>query len=197
MKDGRATAVDGRRKRADAERSIAAILDAATDCFGANPSASMTEIARAAGVGRVTLYAHFPSREELLDAAVQRSVASASEVVDAIPLGDMPANEALDAMVRSSWQVVNRNRGLFSVVSREMPAETLRRHHDPLHDRLAMLIERGQIDGVFRRDLPVSWLIATAYNLMHGAAEEVQAGRLGAGEAGDVLVATIGSALRP
>ena len=53
-------------KRADAQRNIAAILAAAGDCLGRDPGASTSEIAKAAGVGRVTLYGHFPSRAELV-----------------------------------------------------------------------------------------------------------------------------------
>ena len=51
-----------RRRRSDAERSIAAIVGAAVEAFGRRSDVSMSEIATAAGVGRVTLYAHFPSR---------------------------------------------------------------------------------------------------------------------------------------
>ena len=66
------------RRRADAERNIEAILDAALARLGRDPSASMTEIAKAAGVGRVTLYGHFPSREALVDTLFDRSLADAS-----------------------------------------------------------------------------------------------------------------------
>ena len=45
--------------RADAERSIAAILDAAVQVLAARPDAGMGEIAKAAGVARQTVYAHF------------------------------------------------------------------------------------------------------------------------------------------
>lgn len=46
-----------RSKRADAQRNIEAILDAAAVCLSGNPEASIAEIAQTAGVGRVTLYA--------------------------------------------------------------------------------------------------------------------------------------------
>ena len=45
--------------RADAERSIAAILDAAVQVLADRPEAGMGEIAKAAGVARQTVYAHF------------------------------------------------------------------------------------------------------------------------------------------
>jgi TetR/AcrR family transcriptional repressor of mexCD-oprJ operon len=42
-------------RRADARRNIAANLDAATTCLIRDPQVSTSAIARAAGVGRVTL----------------------------------------------------------------------------------------------------------------------------------------------
>lgn len=55
-----------RRRRADAERSNAAILDAAAGVLAQRPQASIEEIAKAAGISRQTVYAHFPAREVLL-----------------------------------------------------------------------------------------------------------------------------------
>ena len=71
-----------RRRRRDAERSIAAIVGAAVDAFGRGSDVSMSEIATAAGVGRVTLYAHFPSREALIEAATERVLVEASASLD-------------------------------------------------------------------------------------------------------------------
>ena len=60
-----------RRQRSDARQSIAAVIDAAIRTLGDRPDASMDEIARAAGVTRQTVYAHFPSRDALIDAVVE------------------------------------------------------------------------------------------------------------------------------
>ncbi len=59
-------------RRADALHNADKILDAAVACLGHNPYASVSEIAQAAGVGRVTLYGHFSSRETLVEAAMIR-----------------------------------------------------------------------------------------------------------------------------
>jgi AcrR family transcriptional regulator len=66
-----------RGRRADARRNINAILDAALTCLSRDPDVSIGEIAKTAGVGRVTLYGHFASRTELVDAVFARTIEQA------------------------------------------------------------------------------------------------------------------------
>ncbi|OEV21023.1 TetR family transcriptional regulator, partial [Streptomyces nanshensis] len=61
-----------RTRRADARRSRASILDAAIRLLNERPDASVEAVATAAGVTRQTVYAHFPSRERLLAATLDR-----------------------------------------------------------------------------------------------------------------------------
>ena len=49
-------------RRADAQRNVQRILDAAVACLAERPNATMADIAKVAGLGRVTLYGHFSSR---------------------------------------------------------------------------------------------------------------------------------------
>jgi AcrR family transcriptional regulator len=184
------------RRRADAERSIAAILDAAQVCFSERPQVSMAEIARAAGVGRVTLYAHFPSREALLEAVLAHAIARASAVIEAETPNQGPAGDALVRLLRSSWHLLDQHRRLFEIAQRDLGPARLREHHDQAMARVGRLLVRGQREGVFRVDLPVSWLVTTVYSLLHAAAEEVNAGRLQEHDAADVLEATLLPALR-
>jgi AcrR family transcriptional regulator len=182
------------RRRADAERNIAAILDAAITCLGERPQATMAEIATAAGVGRVTLYGHFPSREALVTAALDRAVAEAAELSESVTGGmppDAPADEVLRQHIHASWDLLDRHRRLFAVAQRLLPADTIRDHHEPGLADLDTLIARGRRDGRFRTDLPVDWLVTVVYSLMHAAAESVNAGRLDRDDAAAVIVATI------
>jgi AcrR family transcriptional regulator len=185
------------RRRADATRNIAAILDAAVTCLTQHAQVTMAEIARAAGVGRVTLYAHFPSREALLDAVLQRTITQADAILDASELDEGPADDALRRLLRSSWPILDHHRRLFDVAQRELDPDRLREHHDPVMSRVEELIARGIHDRVFRADLPLSWLVTTVYTLLHAAAEDVNTGRLAQEDAAGVLEATLLSALAP
>jgi TetR/AcrR family transcriptional regulator, mexCD-oprJ operon repressor len=185
-----------RAQRADARRNIAAILDAATDCLARDPETSVAGIAAAAGVGRITLYGHFKTRADLVNAVLARTITHADAILDATDTGGDPA-DALARLVAASWQIVHRFRNILLAARRELPAERIRGVHDPILRRTQSLIERGQATGTFRSDLPRQWLLTTAFSLMHAAAEDAAAGRLPAGEAAPLITATLLAAFTP
>jgi AcrR family transcriptional regulator len=185
-----------RAQRADARRNVAAILDAATECLARDPETSVAGIAAAAGVGRITLYGHFKTRADLVDAVLVRVIERADAILDATDTGGDPA-AALARLVASSWQIVHQFRNILLAALRELPAERVRGVHDPILRRVQSLIGRGQRAGTFRTDLPEPWLITTAFSLMHAAAEDVSAGRAAAGEAARLITATLLAAFTP
>jgi AcrR family transcriptional regulator len=192
--DARSTAP--RARRADARRSIAAILDAATDCLARDPEMSIAAIAAAAGVGRITLYGHFKTRAELVDAVLARTIERADAILEATDTTGDPA-DALTRLVASSWQIVHQFRNILLAAQRELPADRIRGVHDPILRRIRSLIGRGRSAGAFRTDLPESWLITTAFSLMHAAAEEAAAGRVTADGAAPLITATLLAAFTP
>ncbi|MEV0714998.1 TetR/AcrR family transcriptional regulator [Asanoa sp. NPDC050611] len=182
--------------RADAQRNIDAIAAAAVACLSRDPEASVGEIAKAAGVGRVTLYGHFPSRAELVDAALARAIADGHAILDAVDLDGDP-RKALSRLVDASWELVNRFRSLLLAAQHTLPPGRIQELHEGPADRMRKLLERGRDDGVFRTDLPTSWLISTMQNVMHGAADEINAGRLEATDAARYISSTVLAALTP
>lgn len=171
------TAQATRVVRADAARNVTAILDAAERLLADDVSASMAAIAAEAGVGRVTVYAHFANRADLVDAVLVRAmVAADSELRGVDTTGD--PREALGRLVVASWRIVERNRWMLAAAHGELTESHLRSNHDRVLRRLTSVLARGQRQGVFRNDLPRRWLVTVAYTLMHGAAEEVSRGRV-------------------
>lgn len=184
------------RRRADALRSVEAILTAAGELLGRGVVPSMTEVAAAAGVGRVTLYAHFASREALLDGVVGRAITSTDAALTALGLEDVEVDAALESLIRTSWPILDRYRALRTVAAGELGPHGLRERHDRVAHHVLGLLARGQADGSFRTDLPLSWLAAMFFATLHAAADEVTAGRLDAAAAPDTLVATLRAVLR-
>src|SRR5215218_8207415 len=157
-----------RRRRADAERSVARILDAAVDALASDPEASMAEVARRAGVVRATIYVHFPSREALIEAVTRRAIAEATAVIEAAEPDRGNAADALRRVVESAWRTLGRYHALVEINVRLAPAD-LRQRHGPALAVLEPLIERGQRDGAFRADVPTAWHLSTILALIHAA----------------------------
>jgi AcrR family transcriptional regulator len=141
------------RRRADAQRSVARILDAAVDALASDPEASMAEIARQAGVVRATIYVHFPTRESLLEAVTERAISEVTRVIEAAEPQRGEAADALGRVVTAAWRALGRFHALVAVNTR-LPHDELHRRHRPLLSILEPLIERGQRDGTFRPDVP-------------------------------------------
>jgi AcrR family transcriptional regulator len=174
------------RRRADARRSIAAIIDAAITVLSARPQASVEDVAHAAGVSRQTVYAHFPSRETLIRAVHDRALADAVAAMDAAQLQRGSAAAALDRLVNAGWRTLERY-PLVLDLRTELTAEEQLALHGPILERLEKLIRRGQRRGEFDRTLPTNWLLTSFLALSHAAGEEVSAGRLNAEQALGVL----------
>src|SRR4051794_17240020 len=186
-----------RRRRADAERSIASILAAALEALASDPDASMAEIARRAGVVRATIYMHFPTREALLDAVMEHAVAQVAEATrEADPTRGKP-EEALERVLLATWQKLSDFHALLAINTGRLSAKELHRRHLPVMTQFAPLIERGQKKGVFRRDLPVSWHLAIVRAIAHAASAEVQSRRIAASEVEAAMVATVMNAIGP
>jgi TetR/AcrR family transcriptional regulator, mexCD-oprJ operon repressor len=163
--------------RADARANIEKILDATVTCLGRNVNASVSEIAREAGVGRVTLYGHFASRDALIEAAFTRVIDQGDQVLGALDLTGDP-RQALRTLITSSWLLMARGSAVLEAAQAVLPRGRVRDLHDKPVARVQDLVRRGQAEGAFRTDLPVEWLVNALHHLMKGAAVDVATGRL-------------------
>ncbi|MFF0866776.1 TetR/AcrR family transcriptional regulator [Nonomuraea sp. NPDC003560] len=182
------------RRRADAERSIARIVSAARELMRSDPHATTDDIARAAGVGRMTLYGHFRTRADLIEAALVEALRDGDELLASVDLtGD--AREAMGRLLASSWELVAESAALLAAAEGVLPAGRIRDLHAEPAQRMADLVHRGQDQGVFRTDLPAAWLVSLTHYILHGAANEVRQGRLAREDAADTVTKSIQSVL--
>jgi TetR/AcrR family transcriptional regulator, mexCD-oprJ operon repressor len=177
-------------RRADAEQNTARILDAATACLCRSPSASMAEIAQAAGLGRVTVYGHFPSREALIEATLARLLERGETVLGGLDLTGDP-REALRTLVESSWRLIADADAVLQAAQSMLPPGRIRELHAMPAQRVEALIRRGQAEGAFRTDLPATWLVSVLYHVLKGAAADVSGGRLDPSDAPRFIIVTV------
>ena len=190
------TVETGTPRRADARRNAEKILDAAVACLSRNPEASVSEIAQAAGVGRVTLYGHFASREALIQAALTRLLDEGDQVLATLDLSGDP-REALRALIESGWLLTAQAGAVLEAARGTLPPGRIQELHAKPAQRVDDLIRRGQSEGVFRADLPASWLTSALHHLIKGAAVDVSRGRLDGADAPRFISETFLAALRP
>lgn len=111
-----AEAIPQRRPRTDAERNRRRILDAATQVFAAKgPTATLSDVAQAAGVGIGTIYRKFPDKSALLDALFDDKIGAVMRIVtDAAELTH--PGEAFRAYLNGIIEVHARDRSLATVL---------------------------------------------------------------------------------
>lgn len=178
-------------RRATAERNTEAILDAAEALLERRYHASIAAVATEAGVSRVTVYAHFPTREALLEGVVERAVRRANVALDAAEPDTGSPGGALERVIATGWHELDRNRAIAQAAADSLTPAALARAHEAVRSRIRALLQRGREDGAFRTDLPTDWLVTSFFALIHACGDEVRAGSMDSAEALDVLSATI------
>jgi AcrR family transcriptional regulator len=181
--------------RADARRNAQRILAAAAELTALDPAVSLERIAANAGVTRATLYHHFSSRDALLDALTDQSIAEVTAALEAARPDQGTATEALERLLLAAWRVIGRYRGLVMVNPGRLERSELRARLEPALKPVRALIRRGQRGGEFDPELPADWLLGVLTDLIHAASRQVSAGAMSEPAAERALLRTARAAL--
>jgi len=127
-----------RREQADARRLQ--LIDTALDVFAAKglDAATVKDLSEAAGVAEGLLYHYFRSKEELLEAVLERHyfLPEIRRITSADR--DRPAADLLLEVAQGFARMLDRNRALVQLMLREAPS----------NPRVAERIARGREEGV-------------------------------------------------
>ena len=178
-------------RRAIAKRNLEAIVNATERLLARHSQMSISAVAAEAGLSRVTVYAHFPTLEDLLEVVVDRAVRRASAALEAAKPDSGPPIEALERLVTVSWRELERHKATARSAAERLSPEAQRRTHLAARRPIRRLIDRGRREGAFRTDVSADWLVTSCIALMHAAVDEVRAGRMGATAARKALTASI------
>ena len=145
----------GRSVRADAQRNLVALLEAAREVFGASGvDAPVREIADRAGVGIGTVYRHFPRRADLIAAVFRHEIDACADAMDMLE-GKHPPFEALAEGMQLFVQLAATKRGLADALHSGDPAfDTLpARREQRLKPAFQALFQTAMAAGAVRRDI--------------------------------------------
>ena len=149
-----------RALRADAQRNIGSLLEAAKAVFAtAGVDAPAKEIADLAGVGVGTLYRHFPQRSDLVRAVFQRGVDDCAAAALTLAAANEPG-VALRMWLHRYTEFVGTKRGLAAALHSgdpaygALPGYFMQRLEPALASLLEAAIASGEIRaGISARDL--------------------------------------------
>jgi AcrR family transcriptional regulator len=172
------------------------VLRAAADLLARRATATLEEVARAAGISRATLNRHFPGRDALVRALEDFGIAECEAALDAARVEEGTAEEAVRRLVRA----VAPSAGLLSFLYSEnqlFEGEEQNAGWARIDDRLTGLFRRGQESGVFRIDLSAVWLTEALYGLLAASSWAVTEGRVARKDSTHMLVELLlGGAMR-
>ena len=153
------------------------VLRSAAALLTRKSTATMDEVARAAGIGRATLHRHFAGREALVRALEELGIREFEAALDAAALDEGSCEEALRRLIAA----VEPSAGLLSFLVTEnqlFEGDAMNEGWNRLDARVAAFFRRGQERGEFRIDLTPAWLTEALYGLVSTGAWAVQAGRI-------------------
>ncbi|WP_088258085.1 TetR/AcrR family transcriptional regulator [Fimbriiglobus ruber] len=145
----------GRKPRADAQRNRDRILGVAKEAFTrSGAETSLDDIAREAGVGPGTLYRHFPTREELLE-AVYRSEVEKLAAAERKFAQEVPPIEALRAWMLLFVDYIAAKKIIAPVLNSLVgdPKKVFEASHAQIWDAIRALVGRAIKSGDIREDL--------------------------------------------
>lgn len=153
--------------RADAQRSLDALLQAAKDIFAdAGVDAPIRDIASRAGLGVGTIYRHFPQRSDLIAAVFRREIDDCAEAANDLAAHHEPF-EALRQWMQRFAAFFATKRGLAGALHSGEPAYSALPGHfearlrPALQDLLASAVAAGRI----RSDIPAGELLGAIARL--------------------------------
>ncbi|MDE0191800.1 MAG: helix-turn-helix domain containing protein [Gammaproteobacteria bacterium] len=145
------------REHAIRPRTLTAIMEAAIRLLNANVDATMSDVARAAGVGRATLHRHFRTKADLLRAVGECCIEEMNRAVRAVDDAELPASDRLQAMLRAVIPLGDRYAFLQFDTSGD---EILRAGYEAQLDWTTALVEDLKTEGVIGQDVPTRWAVA-------------------------------------
>ncbi|AWZ04115.1 MULTISPECIES: TetR/AcrR family transcriptional regulator [unclassified Streptomyces] len=155
------------------------VLRDAAALLSRKSTATMDEVARAAGIGRATLHRHFAGRDALVRALEELGIREFEVAFDNARLEEDTAVDALGRLIAEAEP--NAELLAFLVTENQLfEGDQVNEGWSRLDARVGALFRRGQQEGDIRIDLSPAWLTEALYSLIGACAWAVMDGRVAA-----------------
>ncbi len=163
------------------------MIEAALRLLAENPDASMQEIADASGLGRTTVYRHFPTRDDLFSALLAHALRQSWDVAVGVFERGLPFEDTVRELSLVMVDAGVDYRFLFSYGN---PTALQVSRTAPENPMLAWF-RAAQQRGEMRADLPLHWVMSCFQALSLVAMQDFASGRQSREETAELLAASI------
>jgi AcrR family transcriptional regulator len=151
-----------------------AIIEAAADVLAREGNGSMSDVAKAAGVSRATVYRYFQSRDDLINALGKAAYEEATQRVRDAKLDDVPFSEAIARATRALVLTGNH----YIVLARQRATYDPGNADPTFEETMNRLFDRGKQEGFLRPELDTLWFRAAyrgvvVYGLRYAAVHDL------------------------
>lgn len=170
----------GKPMRADARRNYERLIAEAAVAFAEHGErASLDDIAKRAGVGSGTLYRHFPTRRDLMEAVYLDTVHAMAERADELA-ARYPPGQALTEWLVALGEETAKIRGLKALLSSAATEDNsvLTACADAMRGAVRRLVEAAQQEGTVRADIEPVDVLRLAHGVSTASELGDQKGRL-------------------
>ncbi|MEV5600935.1 helix-turn-helix domain-containing protein [Streptomyces sp. NPDC052299] len=150
--------------RADAERSVRLILEAAERLLSKDPGASMEQIAAEAGVSRTTIHRRFAHRQALIDALALSAARQLAQAVDDGRPGTAPPLVALHRITANVLEV--KGAWTFALSLPATPGTEAAALHEAMTEHCLTVLARAREDHLIAPSADLPWLQRVYYALL-------------------------------
>ena len=153
------------------------VLRSAAALLTRKSTATMDEVAKAAGISRATLHRQFAGRDALVRALEALGIAECEAALDRARLDEGPAGEAVRRLIREFEPAAGLLAFLYSE-NQLFEGEEQNAGWARIDACVSALFRRGQDAGEFRIDLSPTWLTEALYGLLAAGAWSVLDGKV-------------------
>lgn len=143
-----------RKPRSDATRNRARLLDEAEQLFGEHGvNASLDELARRSDVSSATLYRHFPTREDIFRALLDRLGAHIAELLQNHVLPAPTAARKVELLITLSAELLIDYPGFRPIIAALQQIDPEYQPSDLYVPLFEEIVERAKEEGALRADI--------------------------------------------
>ncbi|GAA5444486.1 hypothetical protein Misp06_02673 [Microbulbifer sp. NBRC 101763] len=149
------------------QKSQTAIMKAGMELLSKNREASFSDIARAAGVGRTTLYRLYDTREKLIKAVAIHCLEAFDKATEHLESEAESALQAFHLMFKAIFPLSAEMEFLMKLGDFDEDDPELTAIYEKQESEIATLVEYAKSEGSLSKKLPTSWVVNLVEGLLY------------------------------